>query len=262
MILFQRESPLVLGMIQPEPLPGTYLNTGMTLTQIIDLCVEEVRLLKKYGFDGYIIQNRNDAPVQQQAGVETIAFASSIAIELKRLFPDMIQGILINWDGVASLAVAAAVGSDFIRVEHTYTSVEIGYAGMMYAQCVDILNLKKRLNSNIPIYADIQEVHYEQLCPKSIVDNAWDTVMNAFANGLFVGGKSTADSLKVIRDVRKRLGDKIPIFLSSGSTGDNIKSILKVYDGVSVGTWIKDGNMRNPINPEKAAYFIRQAKSI
>ena len=173
----------------------------------------------------------------------------------------MIQGILVDWDGVASLAVADAAGSDFIRVEHTYTGVEVGYAGMMEAQCVDISQFKKRIGSDIPVYADVQEVHYEQLAGKSIVDNAWDTIMNAFADGLFLGGKSCEESIEIIKCVRKRLGERIPIFLSSGATGDNISKILQYYDGVSVGTWVKNGNMRNPIDPVRARQFMEGVKS-
>ena len=62
--------------------------------------------------------------------------------------------------------------------------------------------------------------------------------------------------------VRKKVGPDIPILLSSGATLDNIQEILEVFDGVSVGTWIKDGNMRNPINPDKAKAFCKKAKGI
>ena len=62
--------------------------------------------------------------------------------------------------------------------------------------------------------------------------------------------------------MRARLGSEIPIFLSSGSTGENIKEILSEYDGVSVGTWVKDGNMRNPINPERARIFMDQVREL
>ena len=114
----------------------------------------------------------------------------------------------------------------------------------------------------MPIFADVQEVHYEQVCGKSVVDNAWDTVMNAFADGLFVGGRTLEESMTLVRAVRQRLGAEIPIFLSSGSTGENIKEILSEYDGVSVGTWVKDGNMRNPINPARAKFFMDQVREL
>ena len=251
-----KEFPVALAMIQPEPFPGSFRHDGMPFEEIVAVSLKEIEMIQDNGFDGYIIQNRNDAPVRQQALPETVAYMTALAMECRRRYPDMIQGILVNWDGVASLAVAAAAGSDFIRVEHTYTGVEVGYAGMLEAQCVDICQFKKRIGSHIPVYADVQEVHYEQLAGKSIVDNAWDTVMNAFADGLFLGGQSCEESIEIIKSVRKRLGSKIPIFLSSGATGDNISEILQYYDGVSVGTWVKNGNMKNPIDPKRAEIFM------
>lgn len=253
--------PVALGMIQPEPCPGSYRNTGMSFDEVIELSRKEVQMLQDNGFDGYIIQNRNDAPVKQHAEPQHIAYMSVLARLLKSEFPDMIQGILINWDGVASLAVADAAGSDFVRIEHTFTGLEVGYAGLMQAQCVEVCEFRKKLGCKIPVYADVQEIHYEQLGGKKIPDAAWDAVQNAFADGLFVGGHSTEESIELIQAVRKRLGDEIPIFLSSGSTGDNIGEILKYYDGVSVGTWVKNGNLKNPIDPNRAKVFMDKVRA-
>lgn len=252
--------PLILAMIQPEPFPGSYLHHGMSFQSIVETAHQEVMMLLQNGFDGYIIQNRNDAPVKQNANIETVAYMSILSYELKKRTPQMIQGILVNWDGVASLAVAEAAGADFIRVEHVYTGVEVGYAGMIEAQCVDILNLKKRLGSQIPIFADVHEIHYEQIGAKCIEEAAWDSVKNAFADGLFLGGKTTQESLDIARKVRAKLGDDIPLFLSGGSTVDNVAQLMKVYQGVSVGSWIKHGDMRNPIDPERAKQFIDAAR--
>ena len=208
-----KEFPVALAMIQPEPFPGSFRHDGMPFEEIVAVSLKEIEMIQANGFDGYIIQNRNDAPVRQQALPETVAYMTALAKECRRKYPDMIQGILVNWDGVASLAVAAAAGSDFIRVEHTYT--ECSPAAFAFLIC----QFKKRIGSHIPVYADVQEVHYEQLAGKSIVDNAWDTVMNAFADGLFLGGLSCEESIEIIKSVRKRLGSKIPIFLSPAQPG-------------------------------------------
>lgn len=255
-MLREKEFPVALAMIQPEPCPGSYRHDGKSLNEIIGASLKEIAMIQANGFDGYIIQNRNDAPVRQHALPETIAYMTALARECRREFPDMIQGILINWDGVASVAIADAADSDFVRVEHTYTGVEVGYAGLLEAQCVDICQFRKRIQSKIPVYADVQEIHYKQLAGKNVVDSAWDTVMNAFADGLFLGGESCEESIEIIKKVRKKLGSQIPIFLSSGATGDNISKILQYYDGVSVGTWVKNGNMRNPIDPKLAKQFM------
>ena len=252
--------PMALGMIQPEPCPGSYRNTGMTFDEVIDISRKEVQMLADNGFDGYILQNRNDAPVRQQADPQHIAYMSVLARILKTEFPDLIQGILINWDGVASLAVADAAGADFVRIEHTFTGLEVGYAGLMHAQCVEVCEFRKKLGTKVPVFADVQEIHYEQLGGKKIPDGAWDAIQNAFADGLFVGGHSTAESIEIVQAVRKRIGPDIPIFLSSGSTGDNIEEILQYYDGVSVGTWVKNGNLKNPIDPARAKIFMDKVR--
>lgn len=252
--------PLTLAMIQPEPMPGSFRNNGMTFSEVIKSTVNEVELIKNFGFDGYIIQNRNDAPVKQKANPETIAFYSVLAKTLKMKFPSLVQGILINWDGIASLAVAEAAGSDFVRIEHTYTGVEIGYAGILEAECVELCYFRKRLGSDIKVYVDIQERNYEKIGAKSVVNDSWDAIMNAFADGLFIGGSDTQNSIENYEKVREKLGDDIPIFLSGGSNSENVKELLEYFDGVSVGSWIKNGNMRNPIDPEKAKKFIKAAK--
>ena len=168
--------------------------------------------------------------------------------------------LFINGSG-ASLAVADAAGSDFVRIEHTFTGLEVGYAGLMEAQCVEVCEFRKKLGCKIPVYADVQEIHYEQLGGKKVPDAAWDAVQNAFADGLFVGGHSTEESIALVQAVRKRLGNDIHIFLSSGSTGDNIGEILKYYDGVSVGSWVKNGNLKNPIDPQRAKIFMDKVRA-
>ena len=254
--------PLALGMVQPEPCPGSYRNEGMTFAQVTELARKEVAMLRENGFDGYILQNRNDAPVRQKAEPQHIAYMSVLAKTLKKEFPDLVQGVLINWDGVASLAVAEAAGADFVRIEHTFTGVEVGYAGWMEAQCVEVCEFRKRLGTRIPVFADVQEVHYEQVGGKKVPDAAWDTVQNAFADGLFIGGHSTEESIELIQAVRKRLGSEVPIFLSSGSTGDNIEELLHYYDGVSVGAWVKNGNLKNPIDPARAKLFMEKVRAV
>ena len=261
-MLTKKNCPVILAMIQPEPCPGSYLNNGMKIEEIIERSLEEIKILYDCGYDGYIIQNRNDAPVKQYAQPQNIAYMTVLAYSLKREYPKMIQGILVNWDGVASLAVADAVGSDFVRIEHTFTGVEVGYAGLLEAQCVDICEFRKKINTNVPVYADIHEVHYEQIGKKPLTEAARDLVQNAFADGIFVGGKDSKESVDMAEKVRHVVGNNFPILLSSGATLENISEILTVFDGVSVGTWIKNGNMRNPIDYKKAKAFCEKAKSL
>lgn len=249
----------VLSMIQPDPLPGSYRHKTATINEIVYQALKETEMVKENGFDGIIVQNMNDMPVKQIANPEAIAYMTRIAYEIRREFPDLVMGILMNWDGVAGLSVADATGADFVRVEHLFTGASVTSAGILEAQCVDIANLRKRTGTKVPVYADVYEVHGVPLGRKPIEDAAWECVYEAFADGLFLAGKTPEESIEMITKVRRRLPNT-PILLGGGATGDNICELLKYYDGVSVATWIKNGDMKNPIDPEKAGIFMREAK--
>lgn len=250
----------VFSMIQPEPLPGSYRHQDLTIDEIVDLALKETDMVVKNGFDGVILQNMNDMPIKQISRPEAIAYMTRIGLAIKTKYPDLILGVLVNWDGLAGLAVADAVGAEFVRVEHLYTGANVTSAGILQAQCVEICEMRKRMKSKVKVYADVYEVHGVPLGAKPIEDAAWEAVHEAFADGLFIAGKNPTESKEMIQKIRTKLPDT-PVILGGGATGDNIAELMEYYDGVSVATWIKDGNMKNPINPDKAKLFLEQAKT-
>lgn len=157
-----------------------------------------------------------------------------------------------------ALAVADAAGADFVRVEHLYTGAEVTSAGLLQGQCCEITALKRKLGTDIPVYADIWERHGIPLCPQPLDEAAWQCVHEAFADGLFLCGKNAQESLSMARQVRQRVPG-IPLFLGGGATGDNVRVLLQEYDAVCVATWIKNGDMRNPVDPDRTRYFMEQA---
>lgn len=249
----------VLAMLQPSALPGTYKNRGEKIDLIIEKAINEAKMIEENNFDGLIIQNMNDMPIKQFSNFQTVAYMTQITSEIKRRFPNLLIGVLINWDGVASLAVADAVGADFIRVEHLYTGVNVTSGGMLQGQCTDIIDLKMKIGSDVPIFADVYEVHGVPLGKKSYGEAAWEIVNEAFADGIFTSGKSVDESIEIAKQIKSK-NLRVPVYLGGGATGDNIAELMKYYDGVSVATWIKDGDMANDINPEKAKKFINEVK--
>lgn len=157
-----------------------------------------------------------------------------------------------------ALAVADAAGADFVRVEHLYTGVEVTSAGLLQGQCCEITALKRKLGTDIPVYADVWERHGIPLCPQPLDEAAWQCVHEAFADGLFLCGKNAQESLSMARQVRQRVPG-VPLFLGGGATGDNVRELLQGYDAVCVATWIKNGDMRNPVDPDRTRYFMEQA---
>lgn len=248
--------PVVLSMIQPEPLPGSYRHRSMDISEITDRAVREAEMVMDNRFDGFILQNMNDMPVKQTSSPEAIAYMTRIGMRLRNEFPEAVLGVLMNWDGVAALAVADAIGADFVRVEHLFTGVEVTSAGLLEAQCCEIAALKKRIGSRIPVYADVYEVHGVPLGAKTVEDASWESVHEAFADGLFMAGKTPRESIDMVKRARSRV--HVPIFLGGGATGENVCELMQYYDGVSVATWVKNGDMKNPIDPERAKIFMSE----
>lgn len=246
-------------MVQPDPLPGSYRHTDKKINNILDQSLRETEMVLKNGFDGIVLQNMNDMPIKQHSSPEAIAYMVKIADAIKRNFPEHALGILMNWDGVAGLSVADAVGADFVRVEHLFTGVEVTSAGLLEAQCVEINELRKKVKTNIPVFADVYEVHGVPLGRKPIEEAAWESVHEAFADGLFIAGKNPSESIDLVKRAKKKVNDT-PIFLGGGATGDNVYELLQQYDGVCVATWIKNGDMKNPIDPERAKIFMNEVK--
>lgn len=249
----------VLAMIQPPPLPGSYKHKNDRIEDIIKKVIDEMSIIDECGFDGVILQNMNDMPIKQIASPEAISYMTRIGYEIKNKYPNIILGVLVNWDGVASVAVAEAIGADFIRVEHLFTGANVTSAGILQAQCVEIANIRKRTKSKIPVYADIYEIHGVPLGKKTVSDAAWEAIYEAFADGIFVSSKTPDMSIEMVEEIRKKLPNT-PIMLGGGATGDNIKKLIKYFDGVSVATWIKNGNMNNPIDRQKAKIFLKNVK--
>ena len=149
---FGRTEKVVLSMIQPEPLPGSYRHSDLRIDAIVDQALRETEMVARNHFDGIIVQNMNDMPVKQKSSPEAIAYMTRISYEIRKRFPELVMGILMNWDGVAGLCVADAVGADFVRVEHLFTGASVTSAGILEAQCVDIAGVRKRTGSKVPMY--------------------------------------------------------------------------------------------------------------
>lgn len=245
----------IYAMAQPIALPGSCCYRGESIDYISDRLLQELSLLEQAGIDGVILQNFSDNPIKQQSSPEVIGFLTRIACDIKKEYPNLVLGILVCWDGLASLMVAEAAGADFIRVEHVYCGAEMTHAGIIEGQCAEIQALKYKLRSSMPIYADVFEPHAVPIFPHTIEDAAYDTIVSGLADGLYLCGKTAEESINYVQRVRAVL-PSTRIICGGGSNADNVGRLLKEFDGVCIGTWIKNGNLRNPVDLERLARYM------
>lgn len=248
-----------IGVIVPPPFPGSYLYRGASMDEVMDAVLEQAAVYDELGYHGVFLQNAHDVPAPPHAPVETVAYMTAVTTAVHRAFPKLSVGVMMVWDGVASLAAADAAGADFIRVEHAYIGAEMIPSGLAPAQCAEITALRSRIRSKAAVLADVYECHAVQLCPKPLQRAAFEAVRQCHADGVFLSGATPEESAALADQVRVQLPEA-KLFLGNGSTGDNVYSLLRHFDGVCVGTWIKDGCTSNPINRDRAKFYIDEVR--
>lgn len=252
---------LAIAMLQLRPLPGSYRYTGEGFSSIVEAALAEARVLADAGFHGVQLQNMGDNPSTRRVGPETVAYLTAVGAAVRGAFPQLSLSVLVNWDAEASLAVADAVGADFVRIEHTYTGVAVATWGLSEACCYEATRFKARIGTRAAIFADAFEPHAVPLAPRPVEEAARDAVLEGGADGLYITGRSFAESMEWLRAVRRELPD-VPLFLGGGANPSNVAEALSVADGVTVATWIKGGDMRRPVNPELARKFMDAMRRI
>ena len=248
----------VVGMVQLRPLPGSARYTDEPLTSIIDAALAEVAVLDDCSFTGVQLQNMGDNPSSRRAGLETIAYMTTAAVEIRRCHPELQLSILVNWDAEASIAVADACGADFVRVEHTWIGASVTSWGVSQAQCHEATAFRSRIRSRVPIFADVYEPHAVPLVERPVEAVAQAAVDEGGADGLFVTGRSFDESMAWGKAIREVL-PAVPLWLGGGATVENVAAARPLFDGVTVATSIKRGDMRNAVDPDLARDFLLAA---
>src|SRR5262245_47872205 len=100
-------------MVHLEPLPGAPLFEG-SLDAVIEAAIVDAKALTDGGCDGLVFENFGDRPFHKHAGAETIAAMTRVIAEVKPKLPFGVN-VLRN-DARAAIAVGAATGADFIRI--------------------------------------------------------------------------------------------------------------------------------------------------
>ena len=249
-----KNRPMIVGMVQLRSLPGSPLHMGEPIGSIVEAALAEAEIFSDSGFTGVQLQNMGDRPSSRHAKFETVAFMTLVCREVKHTYPDLQLSVLVNWDAEASIAVAAAVGADFVRVEHTWVGAAVTTWGISTAQCHEATAFRSRIRSSMPIYADVLEPHAVPIVQRPVEEWAKAAVYEGAADGLFITAPSFQESLDWIRRVRDAVPD-VPLWLGGGATADNVDEIFGLVDGVTVASSLKHGDMRNPLDRELAQAF-------
>lgn len=261
--LFKTHKALI-GMVHTRALPGAPAS-ALSVSEIADHAAREAALLAECGFDGLIFENMHDRPYVMPVGHEIVAAMTTVGCAVRAAAPSLAIGVqLLSGSGAATIAVAHAVGAQFVRVEN-FTMAHVADEGLMpTAEAGPLLRYRKMIGAaNIAIFADVKKKHASHAitADQSLTD-AIAAAEFFSADAVILSGRATGDPTPIDELAQARAATKLPLFVGSGATPDQTPQLLRHADGVIVGSALKTGGVwSNDLDRERCLRMVDAFRS-
>jgi membrane complex biogenesis BtpA family protein len=251
----------LIGMVHLGPLPGSPRFAG-DLEAVAKAAVADARTLAAAGFDAVMVENLGDAPFYpDDVPKVTVAAMARIAADVSREASLPIGINVLRNDAAAALAVAAASGASFIRV-NVLSGVMHTDQGTITGRAAEIARLRAAFAPQVRVLADVFVKHAVPPPGLTIEQAAGDLWERAGADGIVVSGAATGRPLDPDRlaAVHAAVPDA-PLYAGSGVTVSTVAGLLETCAGVIVGTSIKAGGVTTaPVDAARAAALVEAAR--
>ena len=256
--LFPRPKPIV-GVIHVGALPGTP-RSSQTVAELITSARNEARLYRESGVDGVIVENMHDVPYSRgEVGPEIVAAMTAIATEVKAECGLPLGVQILAGANIEAMAVAHAADLDFIRAEG-YAYAHVADEGLLQASAARLLRFRKLIGATrVQVWADVKKKHAAHAITADVsLGETAETVEFMGAACAIVTGSATGRP-PAIADVQEAKSHcRLPVFLGSGITENNIAEFYDTADGFIIGSAFKiDGLWSNTVDPLRVASFLK-----
>ena len=225
------KQPLIIGALH-LPRYGR-CNPVMSMAELEDYLMANCGTFYENGLKTFFIQDFN--PSSKEAAPETIATVSALARLVKREYPDVSLGIIVEaHDAAASIAIAKAGGADFVRVK-VFAGAMIKGSGIQNGCGIETVQFREMIGAQeVKIFADAHDRMGFPITDIPIATIA-NWVSRAGADAVIITGMTYAQSLEYLGACREHVHGK-PIIIGGSVTVENIRETLKHFDGVIVST--------------------------
>jgi uncharacterized protein len=250
----------IIGVLHVPALPGSPRNE-LTFTQIADWVLKDADALAKGGVDGLILENFGDVPFYpRRVPAHTVAFMTALAREVKFGFHLPLGINVLRNDAESAIAVAGAASAQFVRV-NIHTGARVTDQGIIEGTAHETLRYRKSVGSDAKIFADVDVKHSAPVAGRPLQVEVEEIISRGGADAVIVTGAATGkqaavDDLKIA----KQAAGNVPVFAGSGVDSTSVAAVLKIADGVIVGTAFKrDGVTTNPVEPDRVRSLVAAA---
>jgi len=256
--IFQSHRKVFIGVVHLQPLPGAPRHRG-PMADLIRFAVADALAYERGGAHAVFIENFGDVPFTK-SGVapETVAAMAAAGCAVCAAVKLPVGFNVLRNDARAALALCAACGGDFIRV-NVHSGAMLTDQGLIEGDAYHTLRHRQNLAPGAQIFADVHVKHAVPLGDGSLEDAANDALERGLADALIVSGAGTGRAADL--DDVKRVRAACPhakILLGSGVSVANVRDFLQIADGVIVGSSLKrDGKLSNPVDARRVAALAK-----
>src|SRR5215467_3646969 len=252
----------VIAMVHFPALPGRPRHDrGAGPARLLDVVGRDLEVLQDAGVDAVLFCNENDIPYQLTVGPEIPAAMAAVIGELRPSIR-VPFGVNILWDARASVAVARATGAAFIR--EVLTGVYESDLGLIAPALGDLASYRDAIGAtDVALFGNITPEFSSSLGTRTVAERAKSASFLGL-DAILISGPEAGVPF-VMSDLRaaKQAVPGTPVLANTGVRAEHLAEILKIADGVIVGTSLKvDGITWNPVDPDRARRFMDTTRDI
>jgi len=258
-------APRLVGVVHLPPLPGSPRAANTDARRGIDAIARGVRrdvvALERAGFDAVIVENFGDAPFFPGRVDSIVVAAMSRCVRVARESCDLLLGVnVLRNDALSAIAIAAACGGDFVRV-NVHVGAVVADQGVIEGRAHETLRTRRAWGAEaISLWADVDVKHAAQLAPRPPRDVTHDLVTRGLVDAVLVTGRATGAPTDpdLVAEVAEASEGR-PVYVASGAKPEELRPLAEAgAHGVVVGSWLrKDGRAGGPVDARRARQFAR-----
>ena len=241
MKLFATAKPVV-AMIHLGALPGTPA-CRRSLREIETQALREATIYREAGVHGLMRENMHDTPyLRGHVGPEIVAAIAIIARAVQDAagLPCGLQ--ILAAANTEAIAVAHAAGLEFIRAEG-FAFAHVADEGIIQSSAAELLRYRRAIGADhVQVWADVKKKHSSHAITADVsIGETAHAVEFMRGDAVIVTGAVTGDAPQPADVHAVRQATRLPVYLGSGVTAENVGTFLGEADGFIVGSEFKTG---------------------
>ncbi len=247
-------------MIHVGALPGSPRSSS-TVDELCKAATDEARLLAGEGVDAIMLENMHDLPFLNRAiGPEIVAAMAAVCAAVRSAVGLPLGVQVLAGANREAVAVAHAAGCQFARCEGFVFSHVADEGLMPDADAGPLLRFRRMIGADsIALIADVKKKHSSHALTADVgLAETAKAAEFCGADGIVVTGAATGRPTRVEDLIEAKGAVRIPVFVGSGVTPENVPAVAPHADALIVGSYLKkDGLWSNPPDPARVAAMVK-----